>query len=201
MAEKNDILRKIIHILFGIIILISALIIPRDIFLRCLFILFLFVIFLTILHIKFRLKIIENISKENERRFPLKGLLFFIVGVGLVIFIFPKDIALASIAVLTFGDSVSSLAGFFGIKYRINPFRRYKSLFGTFCGIVIAFLFALIFVDPLQALVGSFFGMFSEAVSIKLGETDADDNLIVPLVAATAMYILLKISLGQFFNF
>jgi dolichol kinase len=41
--------------------------------------------------------------------------------------------------------------------------------------------------------VGSFFGMLAESLTIKLGESDADDNLIMPLIAATAMYLLSKI--------
>jgi dolichol kinase len=193
MNIKQEILRKLGHILFGIILIAGFYFLEWSIFIRILFILFLFVILLTLINIKYKIPLIRYFTKDHEEKFPLKGLLFFIVGSALVIYIFNKDIALASIAILTFGDSVSSLASYFGTKYKINPFRKYKSLLGTFVGMIVAFFFALIFVDPLAAAVGSFFGLLSECVAIKLGESDADDNLIVPLVAATAMYLLAKI--------
>jgi dolichol kinase len=193
MNGKQEILRKIFHIVFGILILMGFNYLEWDIFIRVLFVLFLLVILLTLINIKYKFSIIKFFTKDNEEKFPLKGILFFIVGSALVIYIFNKDIALASIAILAFGDSVSSMASVFGKKYNLNPFRRYKSLFGTFAGMIVAFLFALIFIDPLSAAVGSFFGMMSECIAIKLGESDADDNLIVPLVAATAMYLLAKI--------
>lgn len=186
------ILRKLIHILFGIFIILGFYFLEWAIFIRIIFILFLSVILLTLVNIRYKIPLLEYFTKDNEKKFPLKGVLFFLIGCVLVMYIFNKDIALASIAILTFGDSVSSLASYFGSKYNLNPFRRYKSLFGTFCGFVVGFIFALIFIDPLSALVGSFFGMFSECIAIKLGESDADDNLIVPLVSATAMYLLAK---------
>ncbi len=193
MNGKQEILRKMFHIVFGILILLGFSYLEWAIFIRILFVLFLFVILWTLVNIKYKCPLISFFTKDHEEKFPLKGLIFFIVGSALVMYIFSKDLALASIAILTFGDSVSSLASYFGIKYKINPFRRYKSLFGTFAGMVVAFFFALIFIDPLSAAVGSFFGMMSECVAIKLGETDADDNLIVPLVGATAMYLLAKV--------
>jgi dolichol kinase len=188
-----EIVRKILHIVFGILILVLAILFEKGVFIRILFILLLLCILLTLLHLRYNLKPIAWISKEEEKRFPLKGLLFFIAGAGIAILIFNRDIALASITILTFGDSVCSLANQFGVRYKINPFKKFKSLFGTGCGIVIAFLFALIFIDPLSALVGSFFGMIVEAVSIKLGESDADDNIIIPLAAGTAMYMLSRL--------
>jgi len=188
-----EITRKVLHIIFGILILVLALLFEKGVFVRLLFILLLLCILLTLLHLKYNIKPIAWISKEEEKIFPLKGLLFFIAGAGLTILIFDKNIALAAITILTFGDSISSFANKFGSKYGINPFKNFKSLFGTLCGIIIGFLFALTFIDPLSALVGSFFGMITEAVAIKLGESDADDNIIVPLAAATAMYLLSRL--------
>jgi dolichol kinase len=76
------------------------------------------------------------------------------------------------------------------LKYKTRPFSRYKSIYGTIIGATVSFLIALIFIEPLYALVAAVFGMFVEALSIKLGETEADDNLIVPLAAGTACYLL-----------
>ena len=156
MKDNGYIIRKVGHILFGLLIVIGIITIEKSIFIKLLLVLFLFTVFLTMIHVKYRIKSLEKIAKENEKRFPLKGMIFFIVGVAIVILIFSRNIALAAIFVLTFGDLVSSLAGFFGTKYKINPFRKWKSIFGTFCGMVVAFLFALIFVDPLICSSGCF---------------------------------------------
>ncbi len=191
--NKPEIVRKILHIVFGILILALSLLFDRGVFIRVLFILLLLCILLTVLHLKYNIQPIAWISKEEEKRFPLKGLLFFIAGAGLTVLIFDKNIALAAITILTFGDSICSLSNRFGAKYKVNPFKKVKSLFGTLCGVIAGFLFALIFIDPLSALVGSFFGMITEAISIKLGESDADDNIILPLASATAMFLLSRL--------
>ncbi|MCX6741786.1 MAG: hypothetical protein NTX24_01255 [Candidatus Pacearchaeota archaeon] len=198
MNDNKEILRKLIHILFGLLIVAGLQTIEQSIFIRLLLVLFLFTVFITVVNLRYKIKILEKVGKDSEKKFPLKGAIFFLVGAAIVILLFPRDVAMASILVLTFGDSVSYLAGFFGAKYKINPFRKWKSLFGTFCGMVVAFLFAIIVIDPLSAAVGAFFGMVAEAISIKLGETDADDNLVVPLAAATAMYFLNKINWAVF---
>jgi dolichol kinase len=198
MKGHKEILRKLCHILFGVLIVAGLRIIEQSIFIRLLLILFLFLILVTIVNLKYEIKLLDKIGKESEKKFPLKGAIFFLVSTALVILLFPRDIALAAIIVLTFGDSVSYMAGFFGAKYKVNPFRKWKSLFGTFCGMVVAFLFAIIVIDPLSAAIGAFFGMIAEAISIKLGETDADDNLVVPLAAATAIYFLNRINLAPF---
>ena len=198
MNDHKEILRKLCHILFGVLIVAGLQTIEQSIFIRLLLVIFLFLILITIVNLKYKIKILDKIRKENEKQFPLKGAIFFLVSTAIVVLLFPRDIALASILVLTFGDSVSYFAGFFGAKYKINPFRKWKSLFGTFCSMVVAFLFAIIVIDPLSAAIGAFFGMIAEAISIKLGENDADDNLVVPLAAATAMYFLSRINLAPF---
>ena len=191
--NKPELIRKILHIAFGIMLLAIFILLDKGVYIRILFILFMLAILLTVLHLKYKIKPIDYISKENENRFPLKGLIFFIVGAGLVSIIFERNIALASITILTFGDAFSSIASPILEKRRIRHNGNFKHIIGTFCGMVMAFIFALIFIDPISALIGSFFGLAAEAVAIKLGESDADDNIIVPLAAGTAMYLLTRL--------
>src|SRR3989339_683182 len=48
---------------------------------------------------------LDHFEREEMRKtFPGRGLIFFFVGVLLVMKLFPKDIALASIMVLALGD-------------------------------------------------------------------------------------------------
>lgn len=191
--EDLEIGRQLIHIFVGILIISMLLIINKPIVLTILFIFFLIAIILSILSTKLKIpflsKTLSNFERDHNKQFPGKGFIFFLAGSMLVIKLFSQDIALISLVVLTFGDSVSTLAGFFGGQYKRNPFNKYKSIYGTILGILVAFLIGMLFVNPIESFIASFFGMLAEAVSIKLGEQEADDNLIVPLAAGTALYI------------
>ena len=195
MNKNLELYRQSFHLVFGILVLLFLYFVSEENVLITLFILFLVSVLFSIISMKVRIPIIsfflEKMGREKKlEQFPGKGFIFFIAGCLLTIKLFPNDIALASIVVLTFGDSISTLAGFLGLKYRTSPFSRYKSIYGTIIGMIVSFLIALIFVEPLYAMVAAVFGMFVEALSIKLGETEADDNLIVPLAAGTACYLL-----------
>jgi len=195
MNKNLELYRQPFHLIFGIFVLLFLYFISKEIVLITLFILFLVSVLFSIISMNFKVPIIsfflEKMGREKKlEQFPGKGFIFFIAGCLLTIKLFPQNIALASIVVLTFGDSISTLAGFLGLKYKTRPFSRYKSIYGTIIGATVSFLIALIFIEPLYALVAAVFGMFVEALSIKLGETEADDNLIVPLAAGTACYLL-----------
>lgn len=192
--QTTELGRQLFHMLLGAIIILLLLFISREIMLIVLFLLFLVSVLFSILSLKLKIPILTSIlalmeREEDVKRFPGKGFVFFVAGSLLVLKFFPQNIALAAIVVLTFGDSLSTLAGFFGQKYSHKPFSRFKTLYGTLIGIIVSFFIALIFVEPILAAVASVFGMFAEALSIKLGETEADDNLIVPLAAGTACYL------------
>jgi len=190
-----EIKRQALHIILGAIIVLLILTIEREIVLIILFLIFLLSVLLSIISVKTEIPVVSWFIKEFEREpeskiFPGKGIVFFLAGSLLTLKLFSQDIALASILVLTFGDAISTLAGFFGQKYAHKPFNRVKSLYGTLTGMIVSFLIALIFIEPIYAAVAAIFGMFAEAITIKLGETEADDNLIVPLAAGTACYLL-----------
>lgn len=194
MERKNlEIGRQLIHIFVGLIIICMLLLVEKQIILTILLIFFLLSVILSILSIYLKIPLISNIlsnfEREHNKTFPGKGFVFFLAGTMLVIKIFSQDTALVSLVVLTFGDSVSTLAGFFGGQYKRDPFNKYKSIYGTILGILVAFLIGMIFVNPIESFIASFFGMIAEAISIKLGEQEADDNLIVPLAAGTALYL------------
>lgn len=187
--------RQCFHIILGVIIILLIMIVEREIVLITLFLAFLLSILVSIISMRIKIPIfswfLEEFGRERENEtFPGKGIIFFLAGCLLTFKLFTQDIALASIVVLTFGDSIATLAGFFGQKYRHKPFSRFKTLYGTLIGIVVSFLIALIFIEPLYAATAAILGMFAEALSIKLGETEADDNLIVPLAAGTSCYLL-----------
>ncbi len=130
---------------------------------------------------------------EMKQTFPGRGMIFFFVGVLLVMQLFDKDIALAAIIILALGDSFSHIIGerFGHIKNIFNG--KSKKLFeGTLAGTVAGTLGALFFVPFPEALVGSFAAMIAEVIEIDLNGKPLDDNLIVPLVAGTVIMLVRK---------
>lgn len=134
---------------------------------------------------------LRNFEREEQRKvFPGRGLLFFFIGVLLVMKLFEKDIALAAIMVLALGDSVSHLVGE-GLGETRNIFngKSRKWLEGTIAGTGAGFLGAIFFVGFLPAFLGSLGAMITEVWEFEMNGKLIDDNLIVPLVAGTVMFL------------
>jgi len=127
---------------------------------------------------------------EQKKKFPGRGMIYYFVGVLLVMQLFEKDIAMAAIMVLALGDSVSHLFGerFGKIKNIFNGKSR-KLLEGTLAGTVTGFFGAMFFVPIPEAFLGSLAAMIAEVIEIDLNSKPLDDNLIVPLVAGTVMFL------------
>ncbi|HIH33685.1 MAG TPA: hypothetical protein HA282_02355 [Nanoarchaeota archaeon] len=189
-----EIKRQLVHVLLGLLVLISALK-DRESTLWFLLVLILIGVLLSLLQLKFRFALVESLLRKFERekyrkRFPFKGALFFLTGCLLVLKIFSFDIALASIAILTFSDSVSHVIGLYG--KRKNPLNTTKNIEGAFAGFVAGTIAGAFFVPFALALFASLASMFAEALSFKLQEEDVDDNVIIPLVAGTVIFLLQK---------
>jgi len=188
--------RIFIHILVGIIILLLLAHYPNTRWL--LFYLLIISVIFSFFSYFYKIPglnwLLDNFELERHRKvFPGKSFIFFIAGSLLVIKLFPQNIALASIATLTFGDPVSHFASKIGkIKYK-KPFNENKTLESTIIAIIAAFLVSSFFIDWKYALIASIITMFSEALIIKIWEDYIDDNYLVPLVAGTVMFLAQKI--------
>ena len=190
------------HVLIGVIILIIAKLNAVKT-MWFLFWLLIFGVIISLLSLRFKFPFFSFMLEKFEkpqyiRVFPGKGVLFIVAGCLLVLKLFPKDIALASIAILTFADPVSHLIGSTGrLRYR-KPFDRRKNIEGTVAGIFIGFFTALFFFEPTNINIfvvacAACTAMFAEALILKLGGDDVDDNVVIPLAAGTIMYLLFKI--------
>ena len=184
--------RQIFHIFLGlaIVALLKYGFISKEIILLVISI----GIILSILSRKTRIPIIYELLFKFERKkelenFPGKGIIFYFIGVYLALLLFTKEIAMASIMVLALGDSVSHIYGLhFG---KINhPLSKTKFLEGTIAGFFAGFIGALVFLPWHEAFFASLAAMIAEAIEIKIGAEQVDDNLIIPFVAGTAVWII-----------
>lgn len=143
---------------------------------------------------KTRIPVIYNLLRLFERKediegFPGKGIIFYFIGIYIALLLFPKDIAMASIMVLALGDSVSHLYGLHYGKTR-HPFSKTKFLEGTIAGFIAGFIGALVFARWYEAFFASLVAMIVEAIEIKIGARQVDDNLIVPFVAGAVVWMI-----------
>jgi len=126
--------------------------------------------------------------EENIATMPGKGALYFFVGLLLVLALFPKDVALASVIIFSIGDSIATMVGMRVGRIK-HPLSSTKFLEGSAAGFVWALLGALLFVPPLEALAASFFAMAVEGIDFIKGRR-VEDNITVPLVAGVTIMIM-----------
>ncbi len=138
---------------------------------------------------------LDLFEREDLRKtFPGKGTIFLFIGILLAVQLFPKNIAMAALMILTFGDSLSHIIGAeFGSIRNIFNGKSKKLLEGTLAGTIFGFLAAAFFVPVPEAFLGSLGAMIAEVMKIDFNEHTLDDNVIVPLVAGTVMVLLGKI--------
>ena len=182
--------RKLLHMFLGVVLV--ALLMFGIVGKEHLFGLLIIMLAISILSKKYDIPIVRWLLRNFERedyvkKFPGRGFIFYIIGSLLVLAFFPMDIAMPSILVLAFADSIGHL---FGIRYgkRKHPYVKTKFVEGWIAGLVAGFMAAFIFVPWQEALAASFFAMLVEGIEVKIGAEEVDDNLIIPLVAAIAIW-------------
>ena len=128
-------------------------------------------------------------SNEVDR---LSGTPFYIASAILAVAIFPKPIAVLSIAYLACGDPIASL---FGILYgdRSIRFANGKSLIGTLAGVVTCLLVSVVFLQKLGlseskmltlTVIGGLAGGLAEMLPLEV-----DDNFSIPVVSGFVLWL------------
>ena len=190
--KKFELNRQIFHLALGIGIVIMLMygIITKEAILLAIITGFI----LSVLSRRLKIPIINQLLQKFERKkdiknFPGKGIIFYLAGVYISLFLFPTEIAMASILVLALGDSVSHIYGLhFG---KINhPLSKTKFLEGTIAGFAAGFAGALICLPWHEAFFASLAAMIAEAIEIKIGAEQVDDNLIMPIVAGAVVWVV-----------
>ena len=182
--------RQLFHLSLGIAIVLLLMygIIDKNIIL----ILIILGFILSIISRKIKIPIIYNLLEKFEREkeieaFPGKGTIFYFIGVYISVFLFAREIAMASIMVLALGDSISHMYGLHYGKIK-HPLSKTKYIEGTIAGFLAGFIGAWIFLPWHEALFASLIAMVVEVVEIKIGTEQVDDNLIIPVVAGAVVY-------------
>jgi len=192
--DRSELGRKIVHMLIGIVallLLINNIITPLIIF-----IILIIGTLCSLLSLKYRIPIIsfflDNFERPEEKnKLPGKGIILAVVGSLLALQLFERNIALASITILTFADPISHLIGKLFGKTK-SFLDKTKNIEGHIAGALISSLFAMFFVHPALAFAGALSAMLFEAIIIEIQKIKLDDNLIIPLAAGTAMFLIVE---------
>ena len=191
MLNALETRRNIFHLIFGIVLV--DLIYLRILDWLGLLVLLLIGLALSLISRKWRIPVIGWLLDKFERpevikKFPGKGMIYYVAGALLSVLFFERNIALASITILALGDSIAPLVGQFG-KLK-HPFSDFKFMEGALFGTVVAFIGAVLFVKPWEAMMASVVAMIVEGVDLKLFGERVDDNVVVPVVAGIVIVIM-----------
>ena len=110
--------------------------------------------------------------------------IFFAIGVMLSLLLFPTPINYASISVLTLGDGFATIFGKM-IGRTTFSFNKGKMVEGSIFGFLFAFLGAMLFVTPIQALIAAAIGMIMESLPLPI-----NDNLTIPIISGLVLTLL-----------
>jgi dolichol kinase len=188
----KEVKRKVLHILIGVCVLI--LLNYKIINSVMIFLVIIISGIMSYLSRTYKIPVIswflENFEMEKElKKMPGRGFITFLIGVLLAIKLFPQEIALASITILIFGDSLSAIYGSFMGRKRIT-WNKNKNIEGNIFGAAISGLCAALFIPLASAFISAFSAMIFESFEMKMNEEIIDDNIIVPLVAGTVAIII-----------
>lgn len=116
---------------------------------------------------------------QDRMDFPFKGAIWYSAGIIPPLAFLPMDVACAIIAILSSGDSMSTLVGRFMGRHRIGS----KSAEGFLGFFLFGFVAAAIFVPFQMAIIFAFLGAIIEFFAFM------DDNFLVPVGLAISYLI------------
>ncbi|MDO9548126.1 MAG: SEC59/DGK1/VTE5 family protein [Candidatus Marinimicrobia bacterium] len=131
------------------------------------------------------MRLFGDMTRPHEHANHLTGATYLFIGSLLVVYLFPKDIAVVAMLFNMVGDPTACLVGMAFGKIKLS---RSKTLEGT-----LAFIIASLIVTwwipgaPLHVkLIGAVVAGGLEHITWRL-----DDNLVIPSVSALVMYFLI----------
>jgi dolichol kinase len=108
------------------------------------------------------------------------GATYLMISAVLCIGFFPADVAVASLAFLAIGDTLAALVGIpLGKRKILNTGKSLEGSLACFAG---CFIFGLLFLNPIVALIGAFTATVAEFSWIPI-----DDNIKIPIASGLVM--------------
>lgn len=180
----NEVWRKTVHMVFGLLITLLIWIVPRDFSLMILGAGLLGGLWFIDLEMRgIHVPIISSLIEHLERPgvFPGKGAFFFVFSSLVTLILFPSEITAIGVLVLSVLDGMATL---FGLRYGRIRIINHKSIEGSLGAVLITFLILLVIMNPVQAAIISIV-----AGVVELG-SPVDDNLLIPLVVAVLLTVI-----------
>ena len=180
----DEFLRKISHLVFGLIIVGGIIALPEPVMVYLL-ILSVFAGFIISDAIQrgYYIPFISGLIDRLERKdaIPGKGAIYFAISCLFCLIFFDKSIVVPAIAALAVLDSIATIIG---LRYGRNRISNGKSLEGSFAGMVATLFVLIFFLPPIQALAASFVAGVVEILS------PVDDNLTIPVCICLLLTII-----------
>ena len=123
---------------------------------------------------------IDTIAREHEKK-SIGAHIYFALAAFIIVYFFPKDIAIGSIVVATLGDAIAAIIGKPFGKHR---FKNGKSLEGSLAFFITSLLILSIPMDIPHAVIGALAGTLAEFY-----ELPPDDNFSNQLSVALTLYV------------
>ncbi len=125
-------------------------------------------------------KNIDEITREEERS-GIAAHIYFAAGAFIVVYFFPRDMAIGAIAVATVGDAMAAIIG---KTFGSHRFRNGKSVEGSLAYLLSALAILLLLMSFPYAAVGALAGMLAEFYDLP-----PDDNFSNQLAIAMSIYL------------
>jgi phytol kinase len=177
----DEIMRKTVHIVFGLGITAMIFFLERDLAITFLALgLFVGAILSDAVHNGHPVPLVSYLIKSLERKdvLPGKGALYFALSSLFCLIVFPKPVVVPAVLTLTLLDGFATIVG---IRFGKQKIWKNKTSEGLFAGIAVAFFALLLFVGPLQAFVAAVVAGVVELLS------PVDDNLLIPVAVCIVL--------------
>jgi|Deesub1362A_J573_1020465.scaffolds.fasta_scaffold00017_9 dolichol kinase len=179
---REELARKGIHIL-GLGYIPAYMLFPRDVFIFILLFGLLFFLVLDIMRLQGYVSYPDILMRDFEYR-GLGGHIYFLIGIFIVTILFPSNIALIAVLMLTVGDTVA------GITKRMYSHGLLPMLAScVITGILLNNTLDLN-LSVMVILAGSVAASLVDAFPIKLKGLYINDNIAIPVGSGLTMYFL-----------
>ncbi len=199
MSSKNSDLdytdslvnRKLLHISLGLTLILMGYFGLASAWL--LFLLFLNSLVFSVVVFLFKYPPFLKLVKPfiDGRIYRVFGVSTFFFGFFISFLLFPRNVALVSVSILTFGDPLVKLFSYL-MKGVLFPWNHLRNLEAYILSVALSSSFASMFINPLYAFTASSVSIFLESFVFKAWLFYLDDNVLIPLFSGAILLLMLS---------